>query len=391
MKICFLVGSVATPGGIQRVTSLIANEFAKDNEVTLVTTDSPIQIKNSFNYLKQDIRIVKLPDNIGSLNLKRLIKLINVKTDLLNNRYLWPILKYNYANKKLQNWLIELCQKKQFGLVIAVNVDFAIILGSIASKISARTIGWQHNSTEALFFMKNNNFWHQDYLARKYLPKLDQYVVLTSQDQLQADKLFDLNSVLIPNPVSFLTKKKASMANKTILAAGRFVYAKGFDFLLDSFKEFSLKYPDWQLIILGDGPLRKQLIEQIDILNLGERVRLPGMVEDIQSYYLQSSFFVLSSRWEGLPMVVLEAQESGLPIISFDIQAVKDLIVDGQNGFLVPFEQKSQGLAIQMEKLASDFELRTRMSQSAIKQIENYKIAKIMDKWQAVLGSSSKG
>lgn len=385
MKICILVGSVATAGGLQKVTSIIANALCKNHEVTVLSQDSKEHLENSFNYLDPRIKYLRVPLNFGIRNLKRGIKAINLYTNLLNTDKNWPVLKYAYINKGVREWLINFCNKENFDWVIGAHGDYSLLVASISDDINAKTIGWQHNATKNLFYSKRNYYWHQDKMFKYYLPKLDYYIVLTPEDKIQVDKIFGLNSIVIPNPVPYTSKRKADMTNKIFIASGRFVKAKGFDLLIDAYKKFSIQNSDWKLIILGDGKLKGKIKRQIQKNHLQDKVILPGMVKNVKDYLLESSVFILSSRWEGLSMATLEAQECGLPIISFDIQAVGKLIKNGNNGIKIPLNDGSKGLSNAMYKLAQNYELRERMSKAATKNAIKYYLSNIIKIWNTVI------
>lgn len=390
MKICFIVGSVATPGGIQKVTSLIANKLSENNEVTVLSQDTNYEIKNSFNHLEERIKYKKLPLDFGIRNLKRAIKFINRYSSIFNNKNNWPILKYAYVNKGLRKWLINYCNTQNFDWVIGVNGDYSLLVASIADEISSKTIGWQHNATKILFYLKNQYFWHQDSMFKYFLPKLDYYFVLTPEDKIEVDRIFGLNSIVVPNPVSFISEEKSNMHNKKFIASGRFVEAKGFDILIDAFYKFSLKNSDWKLIILGDGKLKEKIKQQILNYHLQDRVIMPGMVRPVQRFLIDASIYILSSRWEGLSMATLEAQECGLPIISFDIQAVNKLIENGKNGIKIPMNTGSEGLSKVMYEIAQNYEMRKNMSKAATENAKKYYLNNIIKIWNTVIEENGK-
>ncbi|WRV84187.1 glycosyltransferase [Acinetobacter baumannii] len=138
--------------------------------------------------------------------------------------------------------------------------------------------------------------------------------------------------------------------NKIILAAGRLTYQKGFDLLLKIWGNIYRDYPDWRLLIVGEGEDRADLenfIQDNEIKN----VQLPGRTQDIDSYYRQASIFCLSSRFEGLGMVLLEAQAYGLPIVSFDCDVgPSEIISDSLNGFLVK-NNDTKAFEVKLRKL----------------------------------------
>jgi glycosyltransferase involved in cell wall biosynthesis len=135
------------------------------------------------------------------------------------------------------------------------------------------------------------------------------------------------------------------------MAAGRLNPQKGFDFLIDAWKIVSSKYQDWNLYIWGEGPLRSDLQSRIDSLNLTDSAILKGATKEIEKEYINSSIFVLSSRFEGFANVVIEAMACGLPIVAYNCPTGPDeAIVDKKNGFIVPEIGDIQTLADKMCK-----------------------------------------
>jgi glycosyltransferase involved in cell wall biosynthesis len=125
------------------------------------------------------------------------------------------------------------------------------------------------------------------------------------------------------------------------LALGRLEYQKGFDLLIDIFAKFKQKNStsDWKLYIVGDGSQRKKLIQQIADLNLNDDIIMVGASMNVKKYYSMSKIFLLSSRWEGMPLVLDEALMFGLPVIAFDCKTgPREMLSENRNSFIVPME-----------------------------------------------------
>ena len=123
---------------------------------------------------------------------------------------------------------------------------------------------------------------------------------------------------VIPNARTFEVSQPATLGTKKVIAVGRFNHQKGFERLIDAWAMVVREMPDWVLHIVGDGELRTELQQQIDCLNLSAHVILGRAEKDMISVYKDASILAMSSYYEGLPMVLLEAQAVGLPIVSFD-------------------------------------------------------------------------
>ena len=140
------------------------------------------------------------------------------------------------------------------------------------------------------------------------------------------------------------------------------------------------KCPDWQLEIWGEGSLRESLQRQIDALHLSSVVHLKGVSHSIDEVYFHSSFFVMSSLYEGFPLVLVEAMNCGLPCVSFDITGANSIIDNGKNGFLVP-DNDVNALAEACIKLIGDRTLLENMSKQAYISSARFSKLKVMQKW----------
>jgi len=163
---------------------------------------------------------------------------------------------------------------------------------------------------------------------------------------------------------------------------GRYAYQKGYDLLLQAWAEVEKYYPDWSLDIygMGDQTSYRQLMSDLGID--ARRCRLNGPVEDVVKTYTDSSVFVLSSRFEGFGLVLVEAMACGLPVVSFDCPAGPDeIITDGVDGLLVP-SGDVHALAGKLMTLMSDEDLRKRLGQQARQSVRRYEMAAIATQWK---------
>ena len=190
------------------------------------------------------------------------------------------------------------------------------------------------------------------------------------------------NIQVIPNARTFAFEKPAELTNKTVMAVGRYDFQKGFERLIAAWAKVCSKVDDWKLEIIGDGALRDKMLQQIEGNGLSDRVVLKKLpAAQMKDAYMNTSIFALSSMFEGLPMVLLEAQAAGVPIVSFACKCgPKDLIEDGINGFLVE-EGDIDGLAKGLIRLIEDEELRKKMGKAAYQNSELYTENAIMKHW----------
>lgn len=198
----------------------------------------------------------------------------------------------------------------------------------------------------------------------------------------------------IPNPappVGFLGEDGAcelaelpGRETRTVLGVGRLEPQKGFDRLVDAFAAAAADRPDWRLRILGEGRERERLEERAVARDLGDRFELPGQTPAVGPHYANSDLFVLSSRFEGFPNVLLEAMVAGLPPLAFDCPTgPREIVRDGVDGILVP-EGDVAELARQMGRLMDDADLRRRLGERAQEASDRFGMDRIGRMWDEV-------
>lgn len=211
--------------------------------------------------------------------------------------------------------------------------------------------------------------------------RFDEFVVLTAEDAA----CWDVPGLrVIPNSPACTFDKPSALESKVVLAVGRYSYQKQFDALIRAWSRIPAGSREgWILRIAGDGEDREQLQTLAGDLALIGSVIL-GPEANMLEYYPKASIMALSSRYEGLPMVLLEAQAAGLPIVSYACKCgPKDVIEDGVDGFLVP-EGNECLLAAQLEKLMTDSGLRQRMGAASYAASERFREDMIMEKWTSM-------
>ena len=240
---------------------------------------------------------------------------------------------------------------------------------------------------------KTNYRWAK--LRRRFYRFADGHVVQTHKISCWLRKHTGAsNIVIIPNSVTYpiaslspflAPEKVVGKESKIILAVGKLHEQKGFDLLISAFHRIAQHAPGWMLVILGKdiktGNQRQNLQQQVDELNLSDRVKMPGCAGNISDWYRRADIFVLSSRYEGFPNVLLEAMANGCSCISCDCDTgPSEIIINEQNGLLIPPED-IDSLAEAMERLVKDERLRAHIAANAIKVRENFSEHRIMDMW----------
>src|SRR5439155_9230511 len=189
----------------------------------------------------------------------------------------------------------------------------------------------------------------------------------------------------IPNAVPALGGGLASPDNKVIVAAGRLTPQKGFDLLIPAFAEVVREHPDWQLRIPGAGPQRPELRRLIAEHELYSNVFLMGPTPELGRALARGSIFVLSSRFEGFGMVIVEAMSKGLAVVSFDCpRGPSEIISDGVDGVLVP-ELDVTALGGAISELAGDPARRAALGAAAVETARRYGREAIGARWDSLL------
>ncbi|MGB3289582.1 MAG: glycosyltransferase family 4 protein [Burkholderiaceae bacterium] len=167
-----------------------------------------------------------------------------------------------------------------------------------------------------------------------------------------------------------------------ILAVGRLHPHKGFDILIRAFQEIAGHFPEWDLIILGEGDSREALQAQIDAAGLTERISMPGRVGNLTDWYMQADLYVLSSRVEGLSNTLLEAMASGLAPVAFDCETgPREIVRNGIDGVLVSPAEDSEALAAHLSDMMAHPEKREAYARRAVDVRDRFSTPRIMALW----------
>lgn len=335
-RICFVVDSIFSIGGVQRVTAVIAKELAKDYDVTILTFDKPkSKDTNLYELHTVDIhyRFLSYP-TIGKFK-KFLCKAYSglyLKTQP-SSKWASDLYANSSFPSELRNSLVAELRTEDYDVIIGVHAPLAARLASIRPQLpTAKLIGWLHNSFEAIFG-ESSHYYIGSIRKRHYVyqfRKLNDVVVLCKNDAIlynDYDKAF--NPVVIYNPITLKPGKKASIGTKSFLTIGRFTpLHKGIDLLIKAFHLFATNNDEWTLDIVGEGDEEANYRSLIQKYKLSDRVFIHPFTNHIQNYYSNAQVYVLSSRWEGMPLVLVEAMSHGLPIVTSDLPVCKEILGD---------------------------------------------------------------
>ncbi|GAA0820086.1 glycosyltransferase family 4 protein [Streptosporangium amethystogenes subsp. fukuiense] len=217
----------------------------------------------------------------------------------------------------------------------------------------------------------------------RHYGRLDAVVVLTETDRREYQALLPTTRVeRIPNAVGSVRRTPSGKDDRLVVAAGRLVAQKGFDLLIPAFRQVVDRHPDWRLRIYGTGKKKGQLRALLKEHRLGDNVTLMGRTDRLDEELARASFYVLSSRFEGLPMVMIEAMTHGLPVVAFDCPTgPADVLTPEVDGLLVP-SRDVDALAAAMIRLIEDRELRRRMGTAAAVAAHDYTPEVVMPLWE---------
>ena len=387
-RICFVVDSIFSIGGVQRVTAVIAKELAKDNDVSIITFDkSELQDTTLYNLNEASItyRFFRYPE-INKLK-SYLCKAYSGLYLKLQPQCKWCSDLYAHSSypSELRNALLEELKQGQHDVIIGVHAPLAARLATIKKHLPrTKCIGWLHNSYEALFGEKSHYFIgakrrrHYIYQFRK----LDNVVVLCKDD---ADRFSAFDNkfapIVIYNPLTLKQGIPSDGTNKRFLTIGRFTpLHKGIDLLIEAFHLFSQKNQEWNLDIVGEGAEESSFRKLISHYQLEDRITIHPFTNKIQEYYANAQIYVLSSRWEGMPLVLVEAMAHGLPVISSDLPTSKEIMGD----FGMYFENGN------IEELAQKLEEATHIdwqakSKEALTIAQRFDIENIIKQWKELI------
>ena len=371
IKVLYCVPSLYLAGGVERVITTKMNYLAERDsyDVYVVLTDGVG--KDPYYKLSDRVTIIQLGLEFEELWNLSFIRKVPV---YLN--------KQRKFKKLLKNVLFEIRPDITIS-TLRREINFITDIQDGSCKIGELHI----TRTNYRNFQAGDSNWIKSLFSKYWmacllnkLRKLDKFIVLSDEDKNNWPELNNIS--VIPNPIPFQTNRLASLQSKTVLAIGRYVYSKGFDLLLKAWQLVESKHKDWNLDIYGSGN-KEPYLEQMKKLGL-KNVHLYSATKDIVDKYCECSLFVLSSRFEGFGMVLIEAMECGVPVVSFACPCGPRAIVqDGKNGLLAT-ENDFSDLADKINDLISNKNKRLLMGEYAKAYSRNYDIKLIMKQWLAV-------
>lgn len=369
MKLLYCIRATYNPGGMERVLFNKVNYLVEklNWEVVIVTTDQ--KGLPSFYTFPEKVRTIDLGINYADDNDKDIIQKV---TGYLRRRRIH------------KQALTELLIKEKADIVVSLYPSESSFIPDIkdgSKKVLeihyCKFFRLQYGRKGLLGAIDRWRTWQDERIVRRF----DKFVVLTNEDRGYWGNL--PNICVIPNAAMFVADRYSDVSNKRVIAVGRLDYQKGFDRLIQAWEIVykSGKYNDWRLDIFGQGEWKEMLQGMIDERELNGSAFINKPTKNIGKEYSESSMLVMSSNYEGFPMVMIEAMACGLPVVAFDFKCgPKDIISDGENGLIIR-NGDIKALAEGMMRLMEDTENRKRMSLNARKIVDTYSEKAVMYKW----------
>lgn len=366
MKIIYCTHSTCNPGGMERV---LLNKVTYLSQlpgwkVAVVTTDQ--NQRPPFYPFPEKVRMTDLG--------------INYSED--NGKGAWKkITGYLRKRKEHKRKLTALLLKEKPDIVVSLYPSESSFIPDIkdgSKKVLelhyCKFFRLQYGRRGLLGWIDKLRTRQDEQIVRRF----DKFVVLTNEDRGYWGNLPNIE--VIPNAAMHVSDAYSDVMNKRVIAVGRLDYQKGFDRLVQAWQlvRHTGKFTDWKLDIFGQGEWREMLQQMIDKAELQDSVRLNRPTKQIGEEYVKSDMLVMSSNYEGFPMVMIEAMACGLPVVSFDYKCgPKDIIQPGINGLLVP-NGDIQALADAMMKVMEDEAYRKMLSLNARKVVDTYSEQAVM-------------
>jgi Glycosyltransferase len=350
INIALLVYDISLTGGAERVALNLATEFSDLYETHLI---SLFDERNIF-------------ENIYPFNTCVLFRqTVSISLNLLS------------LSCKLRRYI----QKNKINVLVSITAGVVTVANFATAKTNVQVIYAEHSNLENKTYGKKHEF--RQLIGAKFS---DAIVTLTNQDKnnfLKKYKISERKVCTIPNWFVSNTRenKEYNIQSKKIISVGRLEKVKGYNYLIEVAKKVYLKFPDWKWDIYGEGSLHEEIQKQVDQKKLNNFIKLKGNVKDVLDIYNNYSIFVMTSLYEGLPMVLLEAQSAGLPVVSFNCPTgPSEIVENGVNGIIVQ-SYDVEKMAEVLGYLMDNKELRKYYASNARINLHRYDKENVMKKW----------
>ncbi len=376
LKIVYITPALYMAGGVERVLTLKANYMAEHfgYDITIILTEG--KDKPLFYPLSEKIKVLNL--DIGF-------------EELWTCGFLKKVLVYLRKQRRFKKLLTRELMRLHPDITVSLlrrEINFLNAIQDGSRKVGELHINranYRNFNTEQAGFVKRlfAKVWSASLL--RHLRRLDTLVVLTEKDR---EAWVELDNVqVIPDPLSLQPSNISHQTSKRVVAIARYSHEKGIDLLLQAWALVEKQTDDWRLDVYGDGD-RSCYEQQARELELDKsRYQLHGRTNEVEKAYVDSDLFVLSSRFEGFGMVIVEAMACGLPVVAFDCPwGPRSIISDGEDGLLAE-NGNVQALADNLVRLMGDESLRRSMAQAGVRNVQRFSIDKIAGRWKMLFES----
>lgn len=358
-RICFFSGDITRSGGTERVAVQLANALREDPAYEICFISLTEQQKTPFYPLHPEISRYHLGE-----------KWINPGPGYL------PLI----------GKLRKLLKNLQIDIIIDIDIVLDVLSIPAARGMKTRVVSWEHFNCE----------FEQQVLYRKLISRLtvhfsDYIITLTEEDKENYRRILGRKTQIcaIYNMVPKMKRNEEVLRENWIVTAGRLTYQKGIEYLAQIAVPVLKKHRDWKWLILGDGEERTILEKTISENNLEDQLKLKGTVDNVEWYLNRAKLFVLTSRYEGFGMCLVEAMQMKVPCISFDIKiGPSEIITREKNGILIPPFECEQMIQ-EIDHLIDNPDRLEEMSANTMIGFERYQDEYIKEKWKTVLNKLS--
>lgn len=358
MKLLYITNGITGAGGLERVLAIKASVLAED-----------------YGY---EVHIVSLNEDNSKTFFEFSPKISQHTVQVMGNsiQYITRYIKgLKRKVKEINPDIISVCDDGLKGFFLPIIIDSRILI--IYERHVSKMIEVTASQTLITKISNTLKFRLMNYLAKSF----DRFIVLTESNKNEW-KLKNIQ--VIPNPLPFFPERISSLQNKRVIAIGKQSYQKAYDLLIESWAQLPEHHQDWELHIYGKIEKDLQLADMAEGLGISKQIFFHSPEKKVEGKIIESSIFVLSSRYEGFGMVIIEAMSCGLPVVSFDCpHGPGDIIENNKTGFLVEYGNTSK-FAEKLQLLMSDEELRVQMGSAGRKTSKKYNQENIIPQWDGL-------
>ena len=366
-NILFVVSNLKV-GGLQKIVTLISSKLSEFNSVSLF-------VFNKGEFYQTDLRIEHSEKNIGHFALNMTEKIRKYISKKLSHK--------EELNNFYYRRLVNSIKKNNIQTIILT--EYSILYAPKLRKQfnELKIIIWIHNNYNIYFneYFKNyrNSLMESIKIANKV-------VVLTELDKISFSR-HSKNVIKIINPLSIDPQGLSSslLENNISITCRYSIDHKGLDYLIKVSKSLP---KEWKISIAGTGTKKEiaELLKMIKLNNVENSIVLLGSLKGkkLLDHYKNSSIYIMTSRWEGMPLVLVEAMSFGLPVISFENSGSNEILENGKYGILVE-QGNVEEFSKKLNCMISNYERRKEYSKKSLQRVKDFEISRIVKQWEEII------